>query len=83
MKWNQAFPQLLLGFSRLTMEMMEFQKLARSLPFHQLVLELDSPHLGHSPRQLIDQAIAVAECRNLPVAAVLEGTRRNVEKFFS
>ena len=83
MKWNQAFPQLLLGFSRLTMEMMEFQKQARSLPLHQLMLESDSPHLGHSPRQLIDQAIAVAECRNLPMAAVLEGTRRNVEKFFS
>ena len=83
MKWNQAFPQLLLGFSRLTVEMTEFQKLARSLPLHQLALESDSPHLGHSPRQLIDQAIAVAECRNLPVAAVLEGTRRNVEKFFS
>ena len=83
MKWKQAFPQLLLGFSRLTVEMTEFQKLARSLPLQQVALESDSPHLGHSLRQLIDQAIAVAECRNLPMAAVLEGTRRNVEKFFS
>ena len=45
-------------------------------------LDSDIPHLGHSPGQLIDEAIAVAECRNLPVVAVLEGARCNVDKLF-
>ena len=83
MEWTQAFPNLLLGFSKLTVQHKEFQKLCRSLPFHQLALESDSAHLGHSPVQLLEQAAAVAECRNLPMAVVLAGTRRNVDRFYS
>ena len=72
MEWTQAFPNLLLGFSKLTVQHKEFQKLCRSLPFRQLALESDSAHLGHSVVQLLEQAAAVAECRNVPMAVVLQ-----------
>ena len=68
MQWNQIFPLIILRFSK--PEMAEIHKLASGFLFHQLALD--------SAMHLINQAIDIAECKNLVVVVLLAEARCSV-----
>ena len=88
LKFQGKFKRVLFGLTVRSTEHEDFPKIAKGLGFERLALETDAPYLpppGHNPNHpwlIHHQASLVAQHRNLPVSAVLEGATANVRRFF-
>ena len=89
-EWRSRFPHLIYSLSWKTTESVEFTRLAAHLPLECIAFESDGPHLspsgirsGHnSPFTIWLTAEKMAAFRHLPIAVLLDISRRNVAKFF-
>ena len=88
LKFPGKFKRVLFGLTVRSTEHEDFPRIAKGLGFERLALETDAPYLpppGHNPNHpwlIYHQASLVAQHRNLPVSAVLEGATANVRRFF-
>ena len=88
MAWSSVFSNLLIGMSWLTITGAEFEMLGHVMPFNHIALETDNPHLcpvarrDNLPQLIHHQAQVLALQRNLPLAGILSGTMRNMERLF-
>ena len=88
LKFQGKFKLVLFGLTVRSTEHEDFPRIAKGLGFEPLALETDAPYLpppGHNPNHpwlIYHQASLVAQHRNLPVSAVLEGATANVRRFF-
>ena len=93
--WMEDVPEVpgevqacVFGLTVRSTEHEDLPKIAKGLGFERLALETDAPYLpppGHNPNHpwlIHHQASLVAQHRNLPVSAVLEGATANVRRFF-
>ena len=85
--WHRSFPELLGGCSWLTNSELSREIMLRSMPVTVIALETDSPHLAsrivNSPYRIYEQAITIAEIRNLPTSTVIECSNRALRRFYA